>query len=99
MAPAAVPSKQDGWPALDGVRAVAVLDVMLGHLFLSHLQNGQVGVDVFFVLSGFLITLLLIAEYDRLRAISFRDFYARRALRLFPALAVVLIVVSVAAAP
>jgi peptidoglycan/LPS O-acetylase OafA/YrhL len=49
MAPAAVPSKQGGWPALDGVRAVAVLAVMLGHLFLSHLQNGQVGVDVFFV--------------------------------------------------
>jgi len=44
-----VPSKQGGWPALDGVRAVAVLAVMLGHLFLSHLQNGQVGVDVFFV--------------------------------------------------
>jgi len=76
------------------MRAVAVVAVMLGHLFLSRLQNGQVGVDVFFVLSGFLITWLLIAEHDRGNGVSFRAFYARRALRLFPALAAVLIVVT-----
>jgi peptidoglycan/LPS O-acetylase OafA/YrhL len=79
------------WPALDGLRAVAVLAVIIYHFGL--LPGGYLGVDLFFVLSGFLITSLLIREWDRRRGhISFRDFYLRRVLRLFPALGCVIAV-------
>jgi peptidoglycan/LPS O-acetylase OafA/YrhL len=79
------------WPALDGLRAVAVLAVIIYHFGL--LPGGYLGVDLFFVLSGFLITSLLIREWDRRRGhISFRDFYVRRVLRLFPALGCVIAV-------
>jgi peptidoglycan/LPS O-acetylase OafA/YrhL len=71
-------------PALDGVRGVAILLVIARHT--GHLPGGAVGVDVFFVLSGFLITSLLISEWDRTGGISLRSFYRRRTLRLFPAL-------------
>lgn len=77
-------------PALDGLRAVAVLLVMAFHLRLTRpfIPGGFVGVDVFFVLSGFLITTLLIDEWNRSGDISLARFYARRALRLLPALMV-----------
>jgi peptidoglycan/LPS O-acetylase OafA/YrhL len=79
------------WPALDGLRAVAVLAVIIYHFGL--LPGGYLGVDLFFVLSGFLITSLLIREWDRRRGhIGFRDFYLRRVLRLFPALGCVIAV-------
>jgi peptidoglycan/LPS O-acetylase OafA/YrhL len=71
-------------PALDGLRGIAILLVMLQHTGL--LQNGYVGVDVFFGLSGFLITTLLYEEWERTGGISFRGFYERRARRLLPAL-------------
>jgi peptidoglycan/LPS O-acetylase OafA/YrhL len=77
------------WPALDGLRGVAVLGVILYHARV--LSGGFLGVDVFFVLSGFLITSLLISEWDQRGAVSFRDFYARRVLRLFPALGCVIV--------
>jgi peptidoglycan/LPS O-acetylase OafA/YrhL len=77
------------WPALDGMRAVAILAVLMYHLGL--LPGGYLGVDVFFVLSGFLITSLLLREWDGRGRISFRDFYARRVLRLFPALSCLLV--------
>jgi peptidoglycan/LPS O-acetylase OafA/YrhL len=84
-------SQPPRWPALDGLRAVAVLAVIIYHFGL--LPGGYLGVDLFFVLSGFLITSLLIREWDRRRGhISFRDFYRRRVLRLFPALGCVIIV-------
>lgn len=74
-------------PALDGIRAFAVVGVMIGHLGGRHvLPAGGLGVDVFFVLSGFLITSLIIGERTRRRSFSFKNFYARRALRLLPAL-------------
>jgi peptidoglycan/LPS O-acetylase OafA/YrhL len=71
-------------PALDGLRGVAILAVMLDHSGL--LTGGWLGVDVFFTLSGFLITSLLLEEHARTGSIRFRAFYARRALRLLPAL-------------
>ena len=79
-------------PGLDGVRAIAVLAVMGFHENLARLGGGFLGVDVFFVLSGFLITDLLAAQRPRLR-----DFWVRRGRRLLPALAVMLLVVSAAA--
>ena len=77
-------------PALDGVRAVAVLSVLAYHA-VGVPKQGFLGVDIFFVLSGFLITTLLVQEWQARGTISLRRFYARRALRLFPALAVVVL--------
>ncbi|HET6794475.1 MAG TPA: acyltransferase family protein [Acidimicrobiales bacterium] len=73
-------------PALDGLRGVAVLAVMLFHGGVSWLPGGFLGVDVFFVLSGFLITSLLIEERDRTGTIGLGGFWSRRARRLLPAL-------------
>ncbi|MFZ9481455.1 MAG: acyltransferase family protein [Ilumatobacteraceae bacterium] len=83
------PSTHTYLPALDGLRAVAVLLVLLFHAGVGTFQNGFVGVDVFFVLSGFLITRLLLAEMERTSTINLRSFYARRARRLLPASLVV----------
>jgi peptidoglycan/LPS O-acetylase OafA/YrhL len=79
------------------VRALAVLAVMGFHEGVSELSGGFLGVDVFFVLSGFLITDLLVSQYDRLGRLDLKDFWSRRARRLLPALALMLIVVSAAA--
>jgi peptidoglycan/LPS O-acetylase OafA/YrhL len=73
-------------PQLDGIRALAVGAVVAQHAELSVARGGGVGVDVFFVLSGYLITTLLLQEFDRHGTISMRNFYARRARRLLPAL-------------
>jgi len=72
-------------PALDGIRAVSVLAVVLFHCGLPGAQGGFVGLDIFFVLSGFLITTLLAAEH-RAGGIDAGRFYLRRALRLYPTL-------------
>src|SRR3989442_13537110 len=80
-------------PALDGLRAVSVLAVMLHHSGL--LVGGWLGVDVFFALSGFLITTLLIEEHRRTGVIGLKRFYVRRALRLLPGLLALVIVVGV----
>jgi len=79
------------WPALDGIRALAATSVVLLHVNYPHFfPGGFIGVDVFFVLSGFLITTLLVAEWDRGgQRFSLGLFYARRALRLLPALLLV----------
>ncbi len=71
-------------PALDGLRGVAVAAVVAFHL--EHLRGGFLGVDLFFVLSGFLITSLLLVEFDGRRAIDLGRFWSRRARRLLPAL-------------
>jgi peptidoglycan/LPS O-acetylase OafA/YrhL len=84
-------------PGLDGVRALAVLAVMGFHEGASEFSGGFLGVDVFFVLSGFLITDLLVVQYDRLGRLDLKNFWARRARRLLPPLAVMLIVVTAAA--
>jgi peptidoglycan/LPS O-acetylase OafA/YrhL len=74
---------------LDGVRGIAILMVLAYHFGL--LKGGFLGVDVFFVLSGFLITALLAEEWGRRGAVSLGRFYARRALRLVPAMVVLLL--------
>ena len=77
-------------PALDGLRGIAIIGVFAHHAQVPFLAGGFIGVDVFFVLSGFLITALLLQEAEETRRISLRAFYIRRALRLLPALAVLL---------
>ena len=79
-------------PDIDGLRAVAVLLVVLYHVGVPGITGGFVGVDVFFVISGFLITSLLVLEAETRGRISLSDFYARRVRRLFPALMVVVLV-------
>ena len=81
-------------PALDGIRALAVVAVMLFHAGLSWTHAGFLGVDVFLVLSGFLITLLLLREISSTRRVDVRAFWLRRARRLLPALVLVLIAVA-----
>jgi peptidoglycan/LPS O-acetylase OafA/YrhL len=76
-------------PQLDGLRAFAVLAVMLFHANVGWAKGGFLGVDVFFVLSGFLITRLLLEERIVTRAVALGRFYLRRILRLFPALVAV----------
>ena len=90
---------RDGFrPDLEGLRAVAVVLVLLYHAAVPGFAGGYVGVDVFFVLSGFLITGLLLREVRRTGTISLPTFYARRARRLLPASALVLLVTIVASA-
>jgi len=80
-------------PALDGLRAIAVILVLLTHAGFQLGDNGILGVDIFFALSGFLITTLLLEENYKRGAISLTGFYIRRTLRLFPALYTMLFVV------
>lgn len=84
-------------PALQGLRALAVLLVLLAHSGLDVLPGGFVGVDVFFVLSGYLITGLLIEEHQRCGKISLFAFYVRRLKRLLPALLVMVSITFTAA--
>jgi peptidoglycan/LPS O-acetylase OafA/YrhL len=81
-------------PGLDGVRACAVLAVMLFHGGIPHMAGGFMGVDAFFVLSGFLITSLLIGEWRQTLTIKLGAFWARRARRLLPALFLMLLFVA-----
>ncbi len=85
-------------PSLDGLRALSVAVVLLYHGGFSWMHGGFFGVEVFFVVSGFLITSLLLDEHDRHDRIEFRQFWRRRARRLFPALYAVLLAVGVWAA-
>ncbi|TMK82755.1 MAG: acyltransferase, partial [Actinobacteria bacterium] len=73
-------------PALDGIRAIAVIAVLLYHADLLWAPGGFLGVEVFFVLSGFLITALLWSELVASGGLGFRGFWFRRARRLLPAL-------------
>lgn len=81
---------------LDGLRAVAVLLVLFTHCELPIADNGNIGVEIFFVLSGFLITTLLLKEYQRNNTFSIKAFYIRRVFRLFPALYVLLLFILAA---
>ena len=86
------------WKALDGVRALAVVGVVLYHCGVKWVPGGLLGVDVFFVLSGFLITSLLLREVSGGARISLGAFWVRRARRLLPALLLVLLAVLLWAA-
>src|SRR5919206_2072283 len=82
---------------LQGLRAVAVLLVVLGHAGLPFLHGGYVGVDVFFVLSGYLITGLLLSQAAREGRVRLGEFYVRRARRILPAAVLTLVATDVAA--
>ena len=88
--------KHPYFPALDGLRTVAVGIVLCAHGGVPWFRSGGVGVDIFFVLSGFLISTILHGEWARTGDISFRNFYARRFLRLAPALLLTCALVGVA---
>ena len=77
-------------PDIDGLRALAVLSIVIFHAFPAWMKGGFIGVDVFFVISGFLISTIIFENLDR-GTFSFAEFYARRIKRIFPALLLVLI--------
>jgi peptidoglycan/LPS O-acetylase OafA/YrhL len=83
-------------PALDGLRAVAVVAVLLFHSEWSFASGGFLGVSLFFTLSGYLIASLLIAEFSQHQGVSFRSFYGRRVRRLLPAAYLCLLLVAMA---
>ncbi len=89
-------SRRQFRPDIEGLRAVAVLGVVLFHTHVTALSGGYVGVDVFFVISGYLITGLLWGEVERRRTINLAAFYGRRARRLLPAAILVIIVTAIA---
>src|SRR5207342_2793879 len=82
-------------PGLDGLRALAVVGVMVYHANHEWLSGGFLGVEVFFVISGYLITLLLIAEDERTNRVDMKHFWIRRARRLLPALFVMLFMLTI----
>jgi peptidoglycan/LPS O-acetylase OafA/YrhL len=83
-------------PRLDGLRAVAAVAVVAWHCSLSQVSGGSLGVDVFFVLSGWLITGILLREIERTGAVDWRAFMMRRVKRLVPALGLMVVVVVAA---
>lgn len=83
-------------PEIDGLRAIAVLSVMIFHLNEHWLPGGFLGVDIFFVISGFLITGIILTEIQQDR-FSFKQFYARRIKRIYPAFITVMALVSLCA--
>ncbi|MGV0812088.1 acyltransferase family protein [Mycolicibacterium boenickei] len=83
-------------PALDGIRAIAVALVLAGHGGVPGVAGGFIGVDIFFVLSGFLITSLLLDEYRRTERIDLKGFWVRRAKRLLPAMVLMTLAVVIA---
>ncbi|WP_371915741.1 acyltransferase family protein [Paenibacillus odorifer] len=82
-------------PGIDGLRALSVLAVIAYHLNLNWAEGGLLGVGIFFVISGYLITDQIISQWERHRRLNLVDFWVRRARRLLPAMAVMLFVVAI----
>jgi len=91
---APAPARLGYIPALDGLRAIAVVAVLLYHADQKWIPGGFLGVDVFFVISGYLITCLLLSDFQQTNGIGLKRFWYRRARRLLPALFAMLFVVS-----
>jgi len=85
-------------PGLDGIRAIAVGSVVAYHLHAPYFDGGLLGVSVFFTLSGYLITSLLVRGFEQRGRVDLRSFWVRRARRLLPALLLLLPVVAVTTA-
>jgi Acyltransferase family len=83
-----VPARPGYIPSLDGLRAISISLVLLAHFVDSRIFPGGLGVYIFFVISGFLITHLLLAEHKRTGTISLRQFYTRRIIRLYPVIVI-----------
>ncbi len=92
MRPLSIPNVERYVPALDGIRALAVLVVILSHFGLDKVVPGGFGVTTFFWISGFLITGQLVGEFQRAGHIDYRKFYIRRFIRLMPAAMVYIII-------
>ncbi|MBI2242707.1 MAG: acyltransferase [Nocardioides sp.] len=92
------PTRNGFRPDIQGLRAIAVGVVVVAHVQVGLLPGGYVGVDVFLVISGFLITGLMLREVDRTGRLSLSGFYARRARRILPAATLVLVATAVASA-
>jgi peptidoglycan/LPS O-acetylase OafA/YrhL len=89
------PNAEYGYiPALDGLRAISVLIVLVAHFGLDHIVPGGLGVTIFFFISGFLITRLLISEAETDGYIHLKNFYIRRVARLYPALLFMILISS-----
>ena len=82
-------------PGIDGLRALSVLAVIAYHLNLNWAEGGLLGVGIFFVISGYLITDQIITQWERHRRLNLLDFWVRRARRLLPAMVVMLFVVAI----
>ena len=96
MTPPASPARLDHRPEIDGLRAVAIASVVIGHAFPAWLPGGFAGVDIFFVISGYLITAIIASELAAGR-FSLWQFWQRRIRRIVPALAVMLWVTAIGA--
>src|SRR5690606_24346394 len=81
---------------IDGLRSIAIITVLFFHAKFTGFSGGFIGVDVFFVISGYLITSLLTREFQKNGKINLWDFYAKRFKRLYPALLFTIIVTTVA---
>ncbi|MEA2023335.1 MAG: acyltransferase family protein [Actinomycetota bacterium] len=97
LLPREVPKRLPYMPGIDGLRAIAVVAVILYHAEFGFIPGGFLGVEVFLVISGYLITSLLILERVRTGTIDLKEFWTRRARRLLPALTVLLFLVVTAA--
>lgn len=97
LLPREVPERLPYMPGIDGLRAIAVVAVILYHAEFGFIPGGFLGVEVFLVISGYLITSLLILERVKTGKIDLKEFWTRRARRLLPALGVLLLLVTTSA--